>query len=326
MERKKMNIGIEIPFSRYTTKTDVREALSRNKNKIKVRVKDYPKVFEYLEKRYWKKCFREEAEKYRTKAVRVCEKARQKWLDKKGEFLWSHYGEQLTRKQKVYYKGWGGRGYTEDNGKWGWKRRVWHYARIREEWEDGQRKLIFSIGDEEPEHIFTIPQGFYYDPQKQDYIKRIAPNAYYILVFQRKRAKFQLVVEYKNEEYHFGYTLEMYSDRTLRKKIQEGIAYIKERRSRRAQEILKNRLARRIQKWLASPEKLKQVWVTVQDSLNAGNCKAQTMSVYETLQARLGTSKEIGAVRADYLLTIRDDFYAKRAIERAILRKLQVVS
>lgn len=59
------------------------------------------------------------------------------------------------------------------------------------------------------------------------------------------------------------------------------------------------------------------VWVELEDSLKAGNCRAETMAFVEKMKAEFG---DIGAIRADKLLSIRMDSYTRRACEVAAKR------
>lgn len=65
----------------------------------------------------------------------------------------------------------------------------------------------------------------------------------------------------------------------------------------------------------AANRALATVWVSVQDSLRAGNCEAATNSVAAQIRRDLGG--DVYAVRSDYLLTVRDDHYTRRAVAAA---------
>lgn len=54
-----------------------------------------------------------------------------------------------------------------------------------------------------------------------------------------------------------------------------------------------------------------RIWVAVSDSLAAGNCPAGTEAVERAVRAAIGP---VGAVRADVLLSIRDDYFSRRAV------------
>ena len=65
-------------------------------------------------------------------------------------------------------------------------------------------------------------------------------------------------------------------------------------------------------------KKLSIVWVTVEDSLAAGNCIPVTKKMELLVQRKL--KGKVAAVRADVLLSIRDDNYTYRAIRKAAER------
>jgi hypothetical protein len=57
------------------------------------------------------------------------------------------------------------------------------------------------------------------------------------------------------------------------------------------------------------------IWVSVADSLAAGNCEAVTLREAAILWRRvLRGVGEPGAIRADALLAYRDDAYTRRAV------------
>jgi len=63
---------------------------------------------------------------------------------------------------------------------------------------------------------------------------------------------------------------------------------------------------------------LKNIWVGLDDSFSAGNCKPSTMAFYDKLKSIFGA--EVGGLRADELLKIRDDIYTRRAVGAASKR------
>ena len=65
---------------------------------------------------------------------------------------------------------------------------------------------------------------------------------------------------------------------------------------------------------------LTRVWVGVQDSLDSGNCAPMTSQFARRAAELLGATGEVGAVRADWLLSVRDDAYTRRAVNAAALR------
>lgn len=62
------------------------------------------------------------------------------------------------------------------------------------------------------------------------------------------------------------------------------------------------------------------VWVSVSDSLSAGNCAHGTDAFVQQLRAHLGADGEIGAVTAAAILAMRDDAYTRRACHVAAAR------
>lgn len=59
---------------------------------------------------------------------------------------------------------------------------------------------------------------------------------------------------------------------------------------------------------------LRKVFVSLQDSLDAGNCRAMSEQVEAQVKNIYGN---VGGIRADMLLKIRDDFYSRKAIASA---------
>jgi hypothetical protein len=66
-------------------------------------------------------------------------------------------------------------------------------------------------------------------------------------------------------------------------------------------------------------QRLQQVFVTLDDSLAAGNCRPASEMVASQMWARLGAAGPC-AVRADLLLSFRDDSYTRRAVAVAVAR------
>ena len=71
------------------------------------------------------------------------------------------------------------------------------------------------------------------------------------------------------------------------------------------------------QKRLDIVRKYSRIWVSLQDSLEAGNCMASSKQVEEQLKHRFGN---IGGVRADILLKFRDDIFTRKAVAVAARR------
>jgi hypothetical protein len=66
----------------------------------------------------------------------------------------------------------------------------------------------------------------------------------------------------------------------------------------------------------------KRIWVSMDDSLAAGNCQSQTESFAKKVFEKIGG--EVGAIRGDYLLELRNDIYALRALGAA-QKRYQIV-
>lgn len=64
---------------------------------------------------------------------------------------------------------------------------------------------------------------------------------------------------------------------------------------------------------------LTHIWVGFDDSIQAGNCKTATENFNRQVNEILGGGK-VGGLRADYLISIRDDVYVRRAIAAASRR------
>ena len=63
----------------------------------------------------------------------------------------------------------------------------------------------------------------------------------------------------------------------------------------------------------------KHIWVSVVDSLAAGNCRAATENYRRELEREIAQGK-IGAIRGDILLGLRNDIYTRRAVRVAAQR------
>lgn len=65
---------------------------------------------------------------------------------------------------------------------------------------------------------------------------------------------------------------------------------------------------------------LPKIWVGVADSINAGNCRVGTDAFYNVIKQKAG---QIGGLRADYLVNIRDDTFVRKAIVYAYVARYQ---
>lgn len=91
-----------------------------------------------------------------------------------------------------------------------------------------------------------------------------------------------------------------------------------------AQVEFKNRAIRRKEREDAKAyaRKCKQTYVVREDSLSAGNCSAATDEFARQAARAIGAPENPGAfaLRADVLLSMRDDVYTRRAVMRAMQR------
>ena len=111
-----------------------------------------------------------------------------------------------------------------------------------------------------------------------------------------------------NEEYHFNIFEVIYKDITNEQPLKEFIKFVLNQLELRKIEKIKE------QKLL---EKAKNVFVSIEDSLEAGNCKLGT-EVF--LKRHKINAKRIGGIRGDELLKMENSKYTKRAVYHAIKR------
>lgn len=130
-------------------------------------------------------------------------------------------------------------------------------------------------------------------------------------IYEKARSHFtvQLVVYHKGEAYHFPERLDYYKN--TEEKIREGIEKIKQRRKKQAENLLKRRTEKR-----KLNEVIDGLYVTVEDSISAGNCKYVTEKFAKELASRYNLYLPV-AFSAQELLKIRDDVYVRRAILKA---------
>lgn len=90
---------------------------------------------------------------------------------------------------------------------------------------------------------------------------------------------------------------------------------------KKAQEARKKAITAAIRQRQSLHERfgLKHIWVSVDDSLKAGNCRPATETMRAKIVRTLGG--EVGAIRADVLLNLQDDFYTRRAVATAAARQ-----
>lgn len=116
-------------------------------------------------------------------------------------------------------------------------------------------------------------------------------------------------LSYRGHDYHFDGIINKKSIEMVREAIKER--RLSDVRSYSEQKLKKEQFNALLPK----------TFVTIEDSLRAGNCKTGTMNFYNNLElVRKGF--HLRALRADALLQIRNDNYTKRAVNVAIERSL----
>jgi len=135
----------------------------------------------------------------------------------------------------------------------------------------------------------------------------------YVVVWKQefKKFKYQLVTRFAHEEYHFPLRDNPYTEKNMKKKLREGKRLIIAR-------IKADKTRYEMKKYLSNHAN--QVFVSVEDSLKSGNCKPETDSFADKIRKEFGN---IGAIRADILLEIRNDSYTRRACEVACKKYLK---
>lgn len=114
-------------------------------------------------------------------------------------------------------------------------------------------------------------------------------------------------LSYRGHDYHFDGIINKNS-------IEKVRSAIKERRLSDIKLYLEQKTAKEQFKNL-----LPKTFVTVKDSIDAGNCPAGTMHFYNNLDL-VKKGFHLRALRADALLKIRDDQYTRRAVNVAMKR------
>lgn len=116
-------------------------------------------------------------------------------------------------------------------------------------------------------------------------------------------------IEYRGHKYHFGYvkkiTAEMYDQ------ARQAIA------KRRIQDIAKARQQKQYD------EMKSKVFVTFDDSIEAGNCRVGTENFYNTIPL-VKKGFHIRAIKATALLSLRNDTYTQRAVSKAIEKSIAI--
>lgn len=112
-------------------------------------------------------------------------------------------------------------------------------------------------------------------------------------------------LSYRGHDYHFDGIINKNSIEKIREAIRE----------RRLSDIKKYRMQKLSEEQFNSF--LQKTFVTVEDSIKAGNCPIGTKNFYDSLDL-VQKGFHIRALRADALLKIRDDNYTRRAVMQAM--------
>lgn len=211
---------------------------------------------------------------------------------------------------------------TTDNGKWGWDKVVWHYADYTliapQKTRRGELYTMYYVSPDQKRHIVFVSPHYYRidneQPQKlvckqseatplPVHIQRqlLAPHTPSVLTIQYDRtAKSLMLVDALSEQYHLK---EMRRGTDAARQVREALTAFRKRRAERISTL--------------QPE---MVWVSVEDSLEAGNCRSETEKYAARLHAELGADGQLGAVRGDIILALRNDNYTRRAVGYAATR------
>ncbi len=114
-------------------------------------------------------------------------------------------------------------------------------------------------------------------------------------------------LSYRGHDYHFDGIINKNSIEKVRESIkQRRLSDIVSYRKQKFEKEQFNRL-------------VPKTFVTIDDSIKAGNCKVGTMHFYNNLEL-VNKGFKLRALRADALLRIRDDKYTRRAVNAAMQR------
>jgi hypothetical protein len=116
-------------------------------------------------------------------------------------------------------------------------------------------------------------------------------------------------LSYRNNDYHFDGIINKRSIEMVREAIKER--RLSDVRSYREQKLKKDQFNALLPK----------TFVTIEDSISAGNCPAGTLNFYNNLSL-VKKGFHLRALRADALLQLRDDRYTRRAVSKAIEKSL----
>ena len=220
-----------------------------------------------------------------------------------------------------------------DNGGSGWNRVVWRHSHYICVLSPDRKKLYYQLPGEKPK-IATVFRGYFLHNGKRCFAgQEKHPSTGRLASFRitceqlrrsglpakivrqtpemiidgsgesvRSGGKIMCVVDAGDGSFYHAYVAQ--SPDSVRRAIGDRIDV----NVRRAKRVIEEK---------AETELLKRVWVTEEDSLQAGNCFAGTRLFMAAIRKALGVTCEIGAVRGDWLLSQRNDQYTKAACFKA---------
>jgi len=218
---------------------------------------------------------------------------------------------------------------TQDNGKCGWDKVVWHYANycaVRLDQTPIHR--VFFAYPEHTEIVYGTPRGLYREKQFYAYhpqrLVAVTVHAHHIvralrahcpaiceIRWDREARRPEIVEKSTGERYHVETTPHRETE-WYRSQILAAVAAFRKRRLEAATSAARTAAEARIR------ERAESVYVSVEDSYDSGNCHPLSDQFASEMWAALGAVGPC-AVRADLILARRDDSYTRRAVLAAAI-------
>lgn len=210
---------------------------------------------------------------------------------------------------------------TDTNGKYGWDEVVWHYADYTAIINPAKNKIAYRTDKSDNFEIFSIIRNkmmvrgkVYSSPiiPKKITLKPHTLRRYYTIAIpqyssitwvwdREEKAGYYM---HNGEKYH---TPQNPTGTTqARKYFYEAVEAFRKRRNERIEKSKEDKIFANLDK----------IFVEIEDSINAGNCKVSTNEWSEKMKNQVGATGEC-AIRADLIWNLRNDSYARRAILQA---------
>lgn len=219
-----------------------------------------------------------------------------------------------------------------DNGKSGWDKVVFRYADYLCVVSPDGRKIAVQV-DKQPIEVHTLLRGrflfrgeliilFYQQCSQITYATQLRARCKLL-----RRAGYDArIVRQTKEMVSAGSGESLRSGGRIECVVPDGLGGWYHVSARESVENVRQALVRRrinarndeLDKQIK--QSANSIWVTVDDSLAAGNCVPGTDAFKSTLLGRLQADGEVGAVRADVILALRADQFTMRAVRAAVLR------